>query len=68
MEQERINQILEEKRALDILRQANVLIDPGDHRSASEIMHFLEAMGVIAVATTCRYRWLKRGRSAGMMI
>ncbi len=68
MEQQRINQILEEKQASDTLREAGVLIDLSDHRPASEILHALTEMGVLAARQVCRYWRFGRGRIAVIMV
>lgn len=68
MEQQRINEIREEKRAADTLREAGVLIDLGDHRPASEILRALTEMGMLATKQICRYWRFRRGRVAVIMI
>lgn len=67
MEQQRINQILEEKQASDTLREAGVLIDLGDHRPASEILRALTEMGVLVAKQVCRY-WRFRGRRIAVIM
>ena len=68
MEQQRINEILEEKRASDTLREAGVLIDLGDHRPASETLHALIEMGVLATKQICRYWRFGRARTAVIVV